>query len=92
MTIAWNNKNKWVDPSDRNSNVSFMEHAERMRVFSQSHACDREARAALLERMSPLWLSLTLTETGGEKGLIGTIDWLALVPMSKTWLFRFSQS
>ena len=86
MHTVWNNGN------DRNGRGSFSEHAERMRLFSKSHARDPEARVALLEHMPTLQVGHTATETGGLKGLTGMTDGLALIPMPKVALARFSRS
>jgi len=74
---------------------SFEEHNECMQVFRRSHLSDLEVKVSrrdLLDSMPPLQVSRTMIETGGSRGLIGTAEWLALIPMRKVAPSRFSQN
>jgi hypothetical protein len=98
MTMRWNNKAYRFDPNGVNSKGSFQEHNEHMARFRKSHADvamvngSRLDEFALLEKMRPLQVHYTMTETGGSRFPDSTMDWSALIPLRKATRYKPSQN
>ena len=76
----------------------FREDSERMTTFQQSHSCLLQFNTptydepTLLESIRTCRVALTVSETGGSVTPIEAEDWLALVPVWKMALRRFSRN
>lgn len=95
MAMAANNQDDQFDAGDGNSQASFKQHSQRMKIFSESHSGvlrigDKSAGVSPSPKnIRTFRVALTVSETGGSVAPAGNADWLSVVPMWKMVLRRF---
>lgn len=98
MAIVWKDRNDWFKSNATNGWDSFQEHNEGMRLFRKSHAPRLEGNAPKQDKlvlpgnMRNLYISRTMSETGGTRGPNVATAWLALMLMWKLAPHKFSQN